>query len=55
MHHRVLYGATKTDEEGMGVKVAVLFERSGVIRDAFLEKGHEAISCDLEPTGEVAA
>ena len=32
------------------MKVAVLFERSGVIRDAFLEKGHEAISCDLEPT-----
>ena len=32
------------------MKVAVLFERSGVIRDAFLGEGHEAVSCDLEPT-----
>lgn len=32
------------------MRVAVLCERSGVVRDAFLRYGHDAISCDLEPT-----
>lgn len=32
------------------MRVAVLCEYSGVVRDAFIEKGHEAISCDLLPT-----
>ena len=32
------------------MKVAVLCEFSGIVRDAFLERGHDAISCDLEPT-----
>lgn len=27
----------------MGMKVAVLFEYSGVVRDAFLHRGHDAI------------
>jgi len=32
------------------MKVAVLCEVSGRIRDAFRARGHDVISCDLEPT-----
>ena len=32
------------------MKVLVACEFSGVVRDAFLAKGHDAISCDLLPT-----
>lgn len=32
------------------MKVAVLCEFSGVVRDEFLKAGHDAISCDLLPT-----
>ena len=32
------------------MKVLVACEFSGIVRDAFLEKGHEAVSCDLLPT-----
>jgi len=32
------------------MKVAVLCEFSGIVRDTFLARGHDAISCDLEPT-----
>lgn len=32
------------------MKVGVLCEYSGVVRDAFLRHGHDAISCDLLPT-----
>jgi hypothetical protein len=32
------------------VKVLVACEYSGVVRDAFIANGHEAISCDLLPT-----
>ena len=32
------------------MKVVVLCEVSGRVRDAFLALGHDAISCDLEPT-----
>lgn len=32
------------------MRVAVLCEFSGIVRDAFLAQGHDAISCDLEPT-----
>lgn len=32
------------------MKVAVLCEFSGVVRDAFINAGHDAISCDLFPT-----
>lgn len=32
------------------MKVLVACEFSGVVRDAFLRLGHDAISCDLEPT-----
>lgn len=30
--------------------VAVLFEYSGIVRDAFIRAGHNAISCDLLPS-----
>ena len=32
------------------MRVLVACEFSGIVRDAFLNKGHEAISCDTEPT-----
>jgi site-specific DNA-cytosine methylase len=32
------------------MKVGVLCEYSGVVRDAFIRVGHDAISCDLLPT-----
>ena len=32
------------------MKVLVACEFSGTVRDAFLEKGHDAMSCDLLPT-----
>jgi hypothetical protein len=32
------------------MKVLIACEYSGIIRDAFLDKGHEAISCDLLPS-----
>lgn len=32
------------------MKVAILFESSGIVRDAFIALGHSAISCDLKPT-----
>ena len=34
------------------MKVLVACEYSGVVRDAFLARGHDAISCDLLPTDE---
>lgn len=34
----------------VGVKVLVACEFSGVVRDAFIARGHEAVSCDLLPT-----
>ncbi len=35
---------------GYAVRVLVACEFSGIIRDAFITKGHDAISCDLLPT-----
>ena len=32
------------------MKILVACEYSGIVRDAFLKKGHDAISCDLLPT-----
>ncbi len=32
------------------MKVAVLCEFSGTVRDAFIRRGHDAVSCDLLPT-----
>ncbi len=32
------------------MKVLVACECSGMVRDAFIKRGHEAISCDLKPT-----
>jgi hypothetical protein len=41
-------GAYKIGDDGM--KVAVICEFSGTVRDAFIRAGHEAISFDLLPT-----
>ena len=35
---------------GVAVKVLIACEYSGVVRDAFIKCGHDAISCDLLPT-----
>ena len=32
------------------MKVAILFEFSGIVRDAFIRHGHDAVSCDLLPS-----
>ena len=32
------------------MKILVGCEKSGIVRDAFIAKGHDAISCDFEPT-----
>ena len=32
------------------MKVLIACEFSGIVRDAFLQRGHDAISCDLLPT-----
>ena len=32
------------------MRVLVACEFSGIVRDAFISRGHEAVSCDLEPT-----
>jgi hypothetical protein len=37
------------------MKVAVLFEFSGIVRDAFIARGHDAISFDLLPTAAAFA
>jgi hypothetical protein len=32
------------------MKVLIAFEFSGIVRDAFIANGHQAVSCDLIPT-----
>jgi len=32
------------------MRVLIGCEHSGIVRDAFIAKGHDAISCDLLPT-----
>lgn len=34
----------------MGMRVLVACEFSGIVRDAFARRGHDALSCDLLPT-----
>jgi hypothetical protein len=38
------------DAEVYAMKVLVACEFSGVVRDAFIRRGHDAMSCDLLPT-----
>lgn len=42
------YGRSPVIEPCMRVLIGC--ERSGIVRDAFLARGHEALSCDLEPS-----
>jgi hypothetical protein len=39
-----------TNNEDTSMKILVACEFSGVVRDAFIALGHEAMSCDLLPT-----
>jgi len=32
------------------MKIIIACERYGIIRDTFIKKGHDAFSCDIEPT-----
>ena len=32
------------------MRILVACEFSGVVRDAFIRRGHDAVSCDLLPT-----
>ena len=34
----------------MAVRVLIACEFSGIVRDAFIARGHEAVSCDILPT-----
>lgn len=43
-------GPRNSNQKGKTLKVLVACEFSGVVRDAFRRKGHEAWSCDLLPT-----
>lgn len=36
--------------QGEGVRILIGCEFSGIVRDAFIAQGHDAISCDLLPT-----
>jgi hypothetical protein len=36
--------------EGQYMRVLIACEYSGAVRDAFIERGHDAMSCDLLPT-----
>jgi site-specific DNA-cytosine methylase len=44
------FGRRLQTREGGGMRVLVACEFSGVVRDAFIRRGHEALSCDLLPT-----
>ena len=35
---------------GAGMKVLIACEYSGIVRDAFIRAGHDAMSCDMMPT-----
>lgn len=41
---------TQRIQEGSAMKVLIACEYSGIVRDAFIAAGHDAISCDLLPT-----
>jgi len=43
-------GNIQKDIQLAGLKVLVACEYSGTVRDAFLARGHDAVSCDLLPT-----
>ena len=36
--------------EKRDLKILIACEYSGIVRDAFIQKGHDVISCDLLPT-----
>jgi hypothetical protein len=50
MHGGSEEGGISKREGGKGVRVLIACEFSGIVRDAFIAKGHDAWSCDLLPT-----
>lgn len=45
-----MQAAAAETKVGQAVKVLIACEYSGVVRDAFIAAGHDAMSCDLLPT-----
>ena len=43
-------GPRHTNEQGLGMIILIACECSGIVRDAFLALGHDAMSADLKPT-----
>jgi hypothetical protein len=43
-------GGTTQTRNYIDVKILIGCEESGTVRDAFLKRGHDAWSCDLQPT-----
>lgn len=43
-------GIAGTNTKGNIMKILIACEFSGIVRDAFIAKGHDAVSCDLLPT-----
>jgi len=43
-------GQTAPNNGDLAMKVLVACEYSGIVRDAFIALGHDAMSCDLLPT-----
>lgn len=41
-----------TDVQQAGLKVLIACERSGIVRNAFIDQGHDAWSCDLAPADD---
>ena len=39
--------------EGEAMKILIACEESGTVRDAFIKRGHEAVSCDIIPTSSL--
>lgn len=46
----MIQSCIKTKQKEQYMKVLVACEQSGRVRDAFIKKGHDALSCDLLPT-----
>lgn len=50
MRDRISYGSRLHQNDSQPLRVLVACEFSGIVRDAFIRQGHDAVSCDLLPT-----
>lgn len=49
-HEQLKAGGRCVPASGSPLRVLIACEYSGIVRDAFIDRGHDAISCDLLPT-----